>query len=1391
MAEPSGPPASGVVPDVATLHARTDWSSTPLGPESAWPAALTHALATIRSSPQPMILCWGPELVVFYNDAMADGLGDLHPGVFGRRAEDVADGAWRRYGPTLRAVLRTGVARERRDDAVTVRRGGLDEEVLRDHAYSAVRDTDGTVGGVLVVVRESGRSVRLPAAPEPFPSSHERVLVAESDPATRDHLLRLLAERWTVHAVADAEQALESALSEPPDLVVANVALPGTDGIGLLRALRTDARTAGLPVVLLSAQAGEEAAVSGLAAGADDYLVTPFSPRELLARVANHLHLGRTRRAAELQFRATADATPALIWVDDAGGHRVFVNRGWLDFTGVTDPVTELADWRERIHPEDRARHRAVTAAAVEAAAPFEVEFRLRHRDGGYRWVLDRGAPISAGDRDTGYVGGCLDIDERHREQRRHRLYAALGDALDAELTASGRFAALARYVVAEGLADHARAHEGGSDDALVVTAVAAAHRDAEAMLFDLVSSPALRRETLSSHEARVFDPRELFVDDDPEPMWRRLGMHSVLAVPLTARGGMLGLLGVARAEGSPAFTEDDREVFTEIGRRAGVAIDNARLLELERASAQRLGLLHRATAEMSAAATPAEVARIAARHMETLLGAPVVGVWELRDGRLEVLTRSGWGLSAQRAWSSVPLSDSGAVSRVVESGAPIWLSTPAEVRERWPQLVEGRPGGFGAVGLLPLAVGQRNVGVVAVAFREARTFSPSDREAATAVAELAAQALDRSSLLVAETEGRRVAERLSDVATALARATDLQSVADVIVDHGLSALEAEAVVVCLTDESGVLRSVSGRGWPEGAAEFLSPSAAHPLAASVRSGEPIWSVDPVGGPWPAHTAIPLLVGGRTIGVLGFRFADRPRFTPERRSFVLTLGGQCAQAVMRARLHQAEHEVAVTLQRSLLPQRLPETERLAMATRYQPGTEGTEAGGDWFDVLDLGDQRFALVVGDVVGRGPAAAAVMGQLRSALAANLVNGQQPADALEQLDLFARRVEGAMASTVVCATIDCRTGDLRYACAGHPPPLVSGPDGVRLLADGRGTPLGVFGRPPFVEADDRLDPGETILLCSDGLFERRNEVIDDGMDRLAAVFGGLVGTRPEPSADALLDRMSEGSAVPDDTALVLARLLPAPLRLELAAEPKELAGLRRVVARWCAQAGVDEAALTDLQLALGEAATNAVEHAYPPGAGGIVRVDLDLTSDATVTVRVADEGKWRPPPADPGYRGRGLALIRELARDVDVAAGPAGTVVTFRMPPEPVEVPVGAGARRAWSPRVQRAPVPVPRIRSGAGPVHVEVSGDLDLAGVQEVRSELLERVSAGTPLVLELAADCYVSSAGVALLTELTERGGAAGAGVTVVSPADSAARRILRLAGLDEVITVAPS
>jgi anti-sigma regulatory factor (Ser/Thr protein kinase) len=546
-----------------------------------------------------------------------------------------------------------------------------------------------------------------------------------------------------------------------------------------------------------------------------------------------------------------------------------------------------------------------------------------------------------------------------------------------------------------------------------------------------------------------------------------------------------------------------------------------------------------------------------------------------------------------------------------------------------------------------------------------------------------------------------------------------------------------------------------------------------------------------------HKAVPLLVGGAAIGVLGLRFDDPPPTDEYRRSVVLTLAGQCAQAVDRARLRETEHEMAVTLQRSLLPQQLPDLERLALAPRYLPGTAGTEAGGDWYDVIELPDggrDLIALVVGDVVGRGPAAAAVMGQLRSALAANLVNGQGPAGALEQLDLFARRVTGARASTVTCAVLDLGSGELRYACAGHPPPLLVGPDGsVRQLSDGRGTPLGVTGRPLYVEAEDRLEPGSTVLLCSDGLFERRDEVVDDGLDRLAGVLAELVGP-PEEIADELLDRMISGRSAPDDVAFVLARLLPGPLRLRLVAEPEQLGVLRRTVGAWCEAIGMGEDGLTDLQLALGEAVTNSVEHAYLGRDPAGVDVELDRLRGGSVGVRVRDSGHWRPPPDDPGFRGRGLSLIRDIAEDLAVEPGPDGTAVRFRMPPVPVDaLPVArppGPARSPGSAAGTGAPSRPParaslRRRSGPDGVRLHVEGDLDLAGVADVRAGVLAELERSGTLTLVLGRECWISSAGVALLAELA-RG--ADRPVRVRTAEGSPARRMLALAGLDRVLQV---
>jgi anti-sigma regulatory factor (Ser/Thr protein kinase)/anti-anti-sigma regulatory factor len=341
----------------------------------------------------------------------------------------------------------------------------------------------------------------------------------------------------------------------------------------------------------------------------------------------------------------------------------------------------------------------------------------------------------------------------------------------------------------------------------------------------------------------------------------------------------------------------------------------------------------------------------------------------------------------------------------------------------------------------------------------------------------------------------------------------------------------------------------------------------------------------------------------------------------------------------------------------------------------------------------------------------------------------------------------------------------------------LLAPADGGRpyLLTDpaGHGPLLGLaHTRPrPRTEGVTTMVTGTSLVLYTDGLVERRGESLDEGLDRLVEVAAACEDRAPEAMASALLGGLAPAGAI-DDVAVVVVRLGPAPLDVRLAADPARLGPLRRSVAAWADEAGLDENVLDDLQLALGEAATNAVEHAYgtTPPPGSEIGVRLRTRGDGGVAVRVRDQGAWREAPADPGHRGRGLVLIRALATEVVVDGGPRGTAVTFTIPPGRHD---GAVAGVGRSAEAAGCPVDV-RVDVGPdGPVG-HVSGDLDLVGAETARRGLLRAASAG-PWTLDVTGVGHLASAGVGLLLDAVERG------AELVLPETGPAARVLALSG----------
>ncbi|HLW48481.1 MAG TPA: anti-sigma factor antagonist [bacterium] len=738
----------------------------------------------------------------------------------------------------------------------------------------------------------------------------------------------------------------------------------------------------------------------------------------------------------------------------------------------------------------------------------------------------------------------------------------------------------------------------------------------------------------------------------------------------------------------------------------------------------------------------------------------------------------------------------------------------------------------------IPLTARGRVLGAIGLISAESgRRYDPDDLAFAEQLAHRAAMAVDNARLHEAETAARRKAEqlagrmsRLQAFTAALSEALTPERVGHVALQQVVDELGAGAAALCLADDdTGKLSLVATRGYSAdlNARWWREPERILPLTEAMQRQHVVWfpswtvfrtrfaEAEPPGDPVRAgaRAAVPLMLHGRAIGGLYMNFVEERQFGADELDFMLTIGRQCAQAVERARLYAREHQVATTLQRALLPADVPQIPGHYVDAAYVAATRASDVGGDWYDVFRLPDGHLCVAIGDVVGHGLQAAVIMGQVRQAIRTAALEGHEPAKVLALANhvLALNRQEGM--TTAIVGTYDPLSLTFTYAAAGHPAPILADGNEVVTLTSG-GLPLGFSGGGALPTRSVQLSPGALLVLYTDGLIEFRRDAAAGHAALIEAIRQQQTSPETEP-AHRILDHILSGAQPRDDVAILTLAVAAGPMdRLDvvLPAEPSSLRLVRYALAQLSAGVGLDERRAFDLNVAVGEAVNNVVEHAYGASSGTIrLRASRE---DSTLRVEIEDAGRWRPDrPNNPG--GRGFNLMRALTDRVQVATGESGTVVrlTLRFDPVVPDARPPAGVPGAEPPGGQPGPSSATapgaagdqitrqlpwRETIGAAQfdVHLEqgtpvvtATGELDLTNVGRF-TEILERV-AGTErdlVIVALGNVSYFDSHGVRALLRAHEHLAASRRRLALVAPAGSTVRRLIETAGLAAALPI---
>jgi PAS domain S-box-containing protein len=569
---------------------------------------------------------------------------------------------------------------------------------------------------------------------------------------------------------------------------------------------------------------------------------------------------------------------------------------------------------------------------------------------------------------------------------------------------------------------------------------------------------------------------------------------------------------------------------------------------------------LQEVTAELSREASEEAVIGVILDRAVAALGAQAGAVALIEDEEVVIAGAAGYTDAGLAAWRRFPLSVDVPMTEAIRTGAPVWLSSPAELTGRYPALADARVR-FAALAVLPLVAGEAPFGAVALSFSEEREFDLDERTFLIAGTQNAAHALARARMYERQriTAGR---ERfLASAGELLSRSLDpnesLAALAELSIRH-----VADWCGVDLVGERGGIVSVavahvdaervalaqrlrdryppdpaSPTGVPHvirtGESELYREIPEELLVESARDEEHLEILRQLG--LRSAMVVPLSARGRILGAITFVASESGRtYGEDDLRLAEDLARRAALALDNALLYRREHEAALTLQRALLPQSLPSVPGIDFEARYHPAAAELEVGGDWYEVVALDDGTVGVTIGDIAGRGIGAASMMGRVRPALRAYVLDGHRPSEAVERLDKLMREFGGAQMTTVFHLHYDPGSGRASYVRAGHPPALLRLPDGTVTRLGGDGCPpLGIVDGIECPEHEARVPRGSLLLLYTDGLIERRGVDLFIALERLEETFAAAPA-EPGPCLDWLEARFG-AEAVEDDVAMLV----------------------------------------------------------------------------------------------------------------------------------------------------------------------------------------------------------------------------------------------------------------